>query len=82
MISEEINVRLLVQNAPNILEDCWSVLNWLETMGESESLAALKIRSAINMLKHAGVSELITDFPDEANTLPPDFSLTTTDIND
>ena len=82
MFDEEINVRRLVQNAPNILEDCWSVLNWLEVKGESESVAALKIRSAINLLEHAGVNGLAKDYSDEATIFPPDFSLTTNDIND
>ncbi len=82
MLKEEVNVHRLVQNAPNILEDCWSVLNWLEIMGESESVAGLKIRSAINLLKYAGVSEPVKEFSAETNAFPPDFSLTTTDIND
>jgi hypothetical protein len=82
MFNREINVRRLVLNAPNILEDCWSVLSWLDNKGESDSVAALKIRSAINLLEHAGVEGPVTDFAEEAEVLPPDFSLTTTDIND
>jgi hypothetical protein len=82
MFNREINVRRLVQNAPNILEDCWSVLSWLDNRGESDSVAALKIRSAINLLEHAGVEGPVKDFAEEADVLPPDFSLTTTDINE
>lgn len=83
MISQEINVHRLVQNAPNILEDCWSVLSWLENIGEADSVAGLKIRSAINLLEHAGVDGLVKDYSDETHTFPPDFSLPTSgDIND
>ena len=82
MVTEEINIRLLVQNAPNILEDCWNALSELENTGEGESVAAMKIRSAIKLLEYAGVTGLVSDFSDEAAVLPPDFSLNTTDIND
>jgi hypothetical protein len=82
MFNREINVRRLVQNAPNILEDCWSVLSWLDNRGESDSVAALKIKSAINLLEHAGVDGSVKDFAEEADVLPPDFSLTITDINE
>lgn len=83
MISEEINVMRLVQSAPNILEDCWSVLSWLENRGEADSVAGLKIRSAINLLEHAGVDGLVRDYSDEVHNFPPDFSLPINeDIND
>lgn len=84
MFEQKIDTERLVKTAPEVLDDCSFALNWLELLGKSNSLAALKLRSAIRRLENAGVRELYRDVTDveESGFLPNDFSLTTTDIVD
>ncbi len=53
----EIDLDLLVSDAPEVMANCYQALVWMEESGHGETLAAAQIRAALNLLTEAGVRD-------------------------